>query len=188
VIATIVLLLVVSLFLTGGGFAGGWFLKPHPLRGKLIMVGRRPSGGTALIRAVKPVRGVIEHTEKGDHKQDIHLDNAFLWEDRLNKCKVVDVDLDSGHPIRYTGDCKDDAEKVTIKRKDGTSVELQYLWRRLTGERLYQIRKDTRLKQLAAIGTGMWDLLTKVVPLALVIIGIVLVIMAIVMGVSMAKG
>lgn len=187
-IAIAILLLTVSFVLTGGSFAAGWFLKPHPFKGKLVMVGRRPSGGTALIRAVKPVRGVIEHQEKGDHKQDIHLDNVFLWEDRVNKCKVVDVDLDSGHPIRYTGDCKNDGEVVTITRKDGTQVQLKHLWQRLTGERLYQIRKDTRLKQLAAIGTGMWDLLTKVVPLALVIIGIVLVIMAIVMGVSMAKG
>lgn len=215
---TIVLagLAFVSFALTGAGFAGGWFLKPDSLKGKVIMVGRRPSAGTGVIKAIKPIRGVYTHQEKGDYSADIHLDNAFLWDDKMHGCKFVDVDLDSAHPIRfqasgpeeamtltrlppddpdtrklvlmpvrYTGQCVNDDDKVTVKRKDGSTVELKSVWRRLTGERLYSIRKDIRMKQLAAIGTGIWDFLVRVMPICLILIGLVLLIILGMMGYSL---
>lgn len=193
--------LLPALFVGVTAFILAWVLKPHPLKGKTLLVGIRPSTETSAIRAVNTTRGVYEWKEKGDFKADVHLDNAFLfngrvridgkkaepdatlsqvslqkaqtWDDRALGMKVVIVDLDTTQPIKYEGACKNDDEVVTVDYF-GAKKELRFLWSRLTGVRLYQIRKDLRLRQLAAVATSMWEFLTKAMPLIMVAFGIVL--------------
>jgi len=166
------------------GFLGGWFLKPHPLKNKLIMVARRPSSDTGRILAIRPQGGRYTYEEKKRQPMDIYTDGVFLWRDPFLDCKFIDVDLDAGHPIRYNGICQNDDDAVEVTRRDGTTVKLTEVWRRLSGQRLYQIRKDTRLNQLAAIGTGLWDFLVRIAPICLILIFILLVVLVVMVGIG----
>lgn len=202
-------LATIATVLPAAAFFGGWAAKPHPFKGKTIIVGKRPSTGTAFVNLVKPTRGMYHWTEKGGFAADIHLDNAYLWNEAHYGGKLVEVDLDTtqvvkyvGHkpkkqevgtmaawdgriakpveaggkpedgavdvavatPVRYEGACENDGESVTVAYR-GKNHVLGPVWRRLTGERLYAIRKDTRLKQLASIGTTLWEFLTKALPI-----------------------
>jgi hypothetical protein len=84
----------------------GWFAKPHPLKGKTLLVGLRPSSGRARIRPIQEVRGVYTWKERGDFKADVDLDSAYLWDERSLGLKVVEVDLDTVQPIHYEGKAK----------------------------------------------------------------------------------
>jgi len=192
-------LFIMGTILPGAAFFGGWLAKPHPFKGKTILVGKRPSSGTAFVNLVKPTRGMYHWTEKGGFAADIHLDEAFLWNEGHYGGKLVEVDLDTTQvvkyagvkplkqptgtlvewkpkegdaakeevkvatPIQYQGACENDNDNVQVMYR-GQPRTLGPVWRRLTGERLYAIRKDTRLKQLASIGTTLWEFLTKALP------------------------
>lgn len=227
--------LIIAIFLTMllsalmGGL-GGWKIKPDPLKGKMILIGLRPSSGKGAIRPINAVRGVYTWTEKqGDFKADIDLDSAYQWDDAGLGVKFCEVDLDTvqlihyegtakalihngalqkdpadaesqadagtaattnglvqvlnrkktdaaevpatpnplAQTIRYEGVCITDAETVTVDYF-GEKRKLKHVWKRLTGTRQYQIRKDTRLKQLAAINSTLWDFLTKALPIMMI--------------------
>jgi hypothetical protein len=207
VVNLLFLALVPALVVGLAAFLGGWLMKPHPLKGKTLLVGLRATTQTSGIRAVNTTRGVYEWVEKGagDFKADVHLDNAFIfngrvrtdhkadpkgelrhvdlgmaqtWDDRGLGMKVVVVDLDTQQPIRWEGVAKNDDEVVKVNWF-GVPKELKYLWSRLTGVRLYQIRKDTRLKQLAAVATSMWEFLTKALPAMVIAILVILLVIII---------
>lgn len=193
-------------------FLTAWLVKPHPLRGKMLLLGIRAATETALVRPVNTQRGVYTWKEKGDFKADVHLDNAFLLkgqvlpeapeelgdkselkepdggirkflhlhkmktlEERALGLKVALVDLETQQPIKYEGICQDDDKAVEVDYF-GEKRKLKWLWARLTGVRLYQIRKDLRLKQLAAVASTIWEFMTKVAPFILVFIAVVMVI------------
>jgi hypothetical protein len=131
------------------GAAIAWLAKPHPLRGRTLLIGKRPSSGRALIRAIQPIRGVYTWKEKGDFKADLDLDSAFLWDERSLGVKMVEVDLDVMQPIKYEGKAK--ALIAAGKLAGGPEMEKLGLSRRVV-RKLRKPAPDTSAAQdLAAL-------------------------------------
>jgi len=76
-------------------------IKRQAKAGKVLLVGKRPSTGRLVFRWGRAVRGGYTWREPGDFEAYVPLDNAFLWDS--NWGRVVFVDLDTYHPIRYLG-------------------------------------------------------------------------------------
>lgn len=90
-------------------------------------------------------------------------------------------------PVAYHGQCRNDGDPTHLPRllKDGGKTRaVNNIWRRLTGTKLAEIRRDIRLKQQAG-PRGLAEVLIKALPWAVLVL-IVLVIALIVMVAKLA--
>lgn len=106
-----------------------------------VVVGTDPRSGNAILWQGRPDNGRVTVENKDGTFKDLTVDTSFahpLGDGRL----LYTIDLETGVPYRL-----------------GRSADERY--RRLPPERLYQIRKDTRIQQISAVFQTPWDKIAK---------------------------